>query len=187
LAEAEPLILVDNAIAQVLFGENDRNLRELEELLPVEIQARGNHVNIRGPRLESLVARRALEDLYDMAASGIPISPSEVHQVVQMSDEAEQSSAPVEALQQGDTVAVGRRKRIVPRTANQTLYVQAIRRADMVFGMGPAGTGKTYIAMAMAVSALLRREVGRIIVTRPAVEAGEKLGYLPGTLAWNAA
>lgn len=183
MADAEPLILVDNAIAQVLFGENDRNLRELEELLPVEIQARGNHVNIRGPRLESLVARRALEDLYDMAASGISISPSEVHQVIQMSDEAEQSSPPVEALQQGDTVSVGRRKRIVPRTANQTLYIQAIRRADMVFGMGPAGTGKTYLAMAMAVSALLRREVGRIIVTRPAVEAGEKLGYLPGTLS----
>lgn len=181
MADVEPLILQDNAIAQVLFGESDRNLRALEELLPVEIQARGNHVNIRGSRLESLVARRALQDLYDMAASGIAISPSEVHQVIQMSDESEESSAPVEALQQGETIQVGRRKRIVPRTANQRLYIQAIRGHDMVFGTGPAGTGKTYLAMAMAVSALMRREVGRIIVTRPAVEAGEKLGYLPGS------
>jgi len=181
LADVEPLILQDNAIAQVLFGESDRNLRVLEELLPVEIQARGNHVNIRGSRLESLVARRALQDLYDMAASGIAISPSEVRQVIQMSDESEESSAPVEALQQGETIQVGRRKRIVPRTANQRLYIQAIRGHDMVFGTGPAGTGKTYLAMAMAVSALMRREVGRIIVTRPAVEAGEKLGYLPGS------
>ena len=181
MADVEPLILQDNAIAQVLFGESDRNLRVLEELLPVEIQARGNHVNIRGSRLESLVARRALQDLYDMAASGIAISPSEVRQVIQMSDESEESSAPVEALQQGETIQVGRRKRIVPRTANQRLYIQAIRGHDMVFGTGPAGTGKTYLAMAMAVSALMRREVGRIIVTRPAVEAGEKLGYLPGS------
>ena len=180
MADVEPSILQDNAIAQVLFGESDRNLRVLEELLPVEIQARGNHVNIRGSRLESLVARRALQDLYDMAASGIAISPSEVRQVIQMSDESEESSAPVEALQQGETIQVGRRKRIVPRTANQRLYIQAIRGHDMVFGTGPAGTGKTYLAMAMAVSALMRREVGRIIVTRPAVEAGEKLGYLPG-------
>ena len=181
MAEAEPLILPDNAIAQVLFGENDRNLRVLEEVLEVEIQARGNHVKIRGPRLESLVARRALQDLYDMADSGIPIGPTEVHQVINMSSEPEETSPPVEALQQGEAIQVGRRKRIVPRTANQRRYIQAIRRSDMVFGTGPAGTGKTYLAMAMAVSALMRREVARIIVTRPAVEAGEKLGYLPGS------
>ena len=88
----------------------------------------------------------------------------------------------MQALLEGDVVEVGRRKRIIPRSANQRLYIQTIRSSDLVLGIGPAGTGKTYLAMAMAVSALLRREVSRIILTRPAVEAGEKLGYLPGTL-----
>jgi phosphate starvation-inducible PhoH-like protein len=94
----------------------------------------------------------------------------------------EEAGPAVQALLGGDVVEVGRHKRILPRSANQRVYVQTIRSADLVLGIGPAGTGKTYLAMAMAVSALLRREVGRIILTRPAVEAGEKLGYLPGTL-----
>jgi phosphate starvation-inducible PhoH-like protein len=83
---------------------------------------------------------------------------------------------------QAEAVEVGRRKRVYPRSANQRRYIQIIRETALTFGIGPAGTGKTYLAMAMAVSALLQREVGRIILTRPAVEAGERLGYLPGTL-----
>ncbi|MCH6562436.1 MAG: PhoH family protein [Myxococcales bacterium] len=180
LADSSPLILEDNAIAQILYGENDRNLRALEEEVGVKIQARGNRVSVRGPDLERKLAERVLGDLYHMAAAGLTIHEAEVHQVARMAHEG--ASPAVQALLEGDVVEVGRRKRIIPRSANQRLYIQTIRSSDLVLGIGPAGTGKTYLAMAMAVSALLRREVSRIILTRPAVEAGEKLGYLPGTL-----
>jgi phosphate starvation-inducible PhoH-like protein len=178
LADQDPLILQDNAIAQVLYGENDKNLRALEAEVGVQIQARGNRVRIRGDSLEAKVARRVLEDLYELAASGMDIGEAEVRQVARMAGDAPEA---VQAITDGAVIEVGRRKRVIPRTANQRLYIEAIRDADLVFGTGPAGTGKTYLAMSMAVAALLRREVGRIIVTRPAIEAGEKLGFLPGT------
>jgi len=178
--QEEALVLEDNAIAQILYGENDRNLRALEAEVGVQISARGNRVRVRGPALESKLARRALLDLYAMAASGMAIEQNEVLQVVRMADE--EVSAPVQALSDGSSITVGRRKRIVPRTGNQLRYVETIRGTDFTFGIGPAGTGKTYLAMAMAISALLNREVARIILARPAVEAGEKLGYLPGSL-----
>ncbi|MCZ6823585.1 MAG: PhoH family protein [Deltaproteobacteria bacterium] len=180
MADSSPLILEDNAIAQILYGENDRNLRALEEEVGVKIQARGNRVSVRGPDLERKLAERVLGELYHMAAAGLTIHEAEVHQVARMAHEG--ASPAVQALLEGDVVEVGRRKRIIPRSANQRLYIQTIRSSDLVLGIGPAGTGKTYLAMAMAVSALLRREVSRIILTRPAVEAGEKLGYLPGTI-----
>ena len=180
MADEDPLILEDNAIAQVLYGENDRNLRSLEEETGVQIRARGNRVRIDGPKLERKLALRSLRDLYDMAAAGVSIGGEEVRQVVRMIEEDGSSAA--EAIAQGDVIEVGRRRRIVPRSANQRRYLQLIRDRDLVFGIGPAGTGKTYLAMGMAVSALYRREVSRIILARPAVEAGEKLGYLPGTL-----
>ncbi len=180
MADSSPLILEDNAIAQILYGENDRNLRALEEEVGVKIQARGNRVSVRGPDLERKLAERVLGELYHMAAAGLTIHEAEVHQVARMAHDG--ASPAVQALLEGDVVEVGRRKRIIPRSANQRLYIQTIRSSDLVLGIGPAGTGKTYLAMAMAVSALLRREVSRIILTRPAVEAGEKLGYLPGTI-----
>jgi phosphate starvation-inducible PhoH-like protein len=180
LADDDALVLEDNAIAQVLYGENDRFLRAIEAEVGVEIQARGNRVRIKGGNLERKVAYRVLKDLYDMVASGVGIEEADVHQVARLALHG--GSPAAEAVVNGEAIEVGRRKRIVPRTENQRLYVQAIRAHDMTFGVGPAGTGKTYLAMAMAVSALHRREVARIILTRPAVEAGEKLGYLPGTL-----
>jgi phosphate starvation-inducible PhoH-like protein len=180
LADEDPLILQDNAIAQVLYGANDQNLRALEQEVGVTIRARGNRVRIRGPRLERKVAKRVLEDLYDMAASGVGIGESEVQQMTRMAHET--AGAPVQAMIEAQTIEVGRRKRIIPRSANQRLYVETIRSSDLSFGIGPAGTGKTYLAMATAISALMNREVNRIILTRPAVEAGERLGYLPGDL-----
>ena len=179
MADEDPLILRDNAVAQILFGENDRNLHALEEQLGVQLRARGNRVRIHGPRLERKVARRVLQDLYDLAASGVPIREAEVRQVVRLAQD--HAPAPIQAVADGDVVQVGRHKKIIPRTPNQRVYLREIRTHDLVFGLGPAGTGKTYLAMALAISALLRREVGRIVLTRPAVEAGEKLGYLPGT------
>jgi phosphate starvation-inducible PhoH-like protein len=180
LAKDDALIFEDNAVAQLVFGQNDRNLRVLEAEVGLEIQARGNRVRVQGPELEAKLAKRVLRDLYELAAAGIEISEKEVVQSVRLTHG--DSSAAARALQDGDVLEVGRRKRILPRSENQRRYIQAIRSADLVFGYGPAGTGKTYLAMAAAVEALHRRQVGRIILTRPAVEAGENLGYLPGTL-----
>ncbi len=180
MPEEDSLTFQDNRIAQILYGENDRNLRAVEEEVGVEIRARGNRVRVEGPPLERKLALRVLRDLYDMAASGVGIEEREVRQVVHLAGDNGNTAAT--ALAEGAAVEVGRRKRILPRSPNQRRYIDAIRSHDMVFGLGPAGTGKTYLAMATAVSALQRREVGRIILTRPAVEAGEKLGFLPGSL-----
>ena len=181
MAKDDALIFEDNAVAQLVFGQNDRNLRILEDEVGVEIQARGNRLRILGHDLEQKVAERALRDLYDLAAAGLEIERKEVLEAVRMTHGGESPAA--RALREGDAVEVGRRKRILPRSENQRRYVQVIRSTDLVFGFGPAGTGKTYLAMAAAVEALHSREVGRIILTRPAVEAGESLGYLPGTLS----
>jgi phosphate starvation-inducible PhoH-like protein len=180
LADEDPLILEDNALAQIVYGENDRNLRKLEQQIGVRIQARGNRVRVTGPTLESKVARRVIRDLYDLAGAGAPIEDSDVRQAVRMAEEP--GSEAVRALAAGTGIEVGRHKRILPRTENQRLYLETIAESSLTFGIGPAGTGKTYLAMAMAVQSLLRREVGRIVLTRPAVEAGEKLGFLPGSL-----
>ena len=180
MADEDPLILEDNALAQIVYGENDRNLRKLEQQIGVRIQARGNRVRVSGPALESKVARRVIRDLYDLAGAGAPIEDSDVRQAVRMAEEP--GSEAVRALASGSGIEVGRHKRVLPRTENQRVYLETIAESSLTFGIGPAGTGKTYLAMAMAVQALLRREVGRIVLTRPAVEAGEKLGFLPGSL-----
>ncbi len=180
LAQEEPLVLEDNSVAQTLYGENDRFLRAIEAEIGVEIQARGNRVRVSGDKLERKVAQRVLRDLYDMVAAGITIDESDIRQLARMARSG--ASPAARAIFDGHAVEVGRHKRIVPRTENQRKYMGTILDADLTFGIGPAGTGKTYLAMAMAVSALRQRQVARIILTRPAVEAGEKLGYLPGTL-----
>ena len=180
MADEDPLVLEDNALAQVVYGQNDRNLRKLEQLVGVRISARGNRVRVSGPILESKLAKRVIRDLYDLAAAGAPVEESDVRQIVHMAEDGPSQAAA--ALVSGTSVEVGRHKRILPRTENQRLYLDTIREHALTFGIGPAGTGKTYLAMAMAVQSLLRREVGRIVLTRPAVEAGEKLGFLPGSL-----
>ncbi|MEE2702414.1 MAG: PhoH family protein [Myxococcota bacterium] len=180
MSEQQQLILEDNGLAQLVYGQSDTNLRALEEEIGVEVHARGNRVRIKGPELEAKLAKRVLLDLYEMARAGIEIKEENVVQALRLG--LEDASVGVKSLFDGTAVRVGRRRRIIPRTPNQRRYIEMIRASDLTFGIGPAGTGKTYLAMAMAVHALHQREVGRIVLTRPAIEAGEKLGFLPGTL-----
>ena len=163
-----------------LFGELDRNLRLIEELYQVRLSARGNKVQIEGEDRAVSRVQRLFEQLSDMIGRGVIVHKEDVSSAIRAFS-ADPSSSLKEIFQ--ETIAVSQRKRqIAAKNETQRKYIEAIKQHDVVFGIGPAGTGKTYLAMAMAVSALLRREVSRIILVRPAVEAGEKLGFLPGDL-----
>ncbi len=161
-----------------LLGTGDVNLRALEKALAADIHVRGNRVTLRGEPAEVAAAERALSELIGLVQGGTPITPAEVRRSVAMLNDGSGSPAEVLSLD----IISRRGKTIRPKTVNQKRYVDAIDRHTIVFGMGPAGTGKTYLAMAKAVAALQAKAVNRIILTRPAVEAGERLGFLPGTL-----
>ncbi|STC68569.1 PhoH family protein [Corynebacterium pilosum] len=170
---------LDSAYAHAVYGTNDDNLRVLNNQLGIDLFARGSTVQLRGPA--HLVARgvRVLEELESMARRGVVISPDAVAQAVDITMSEDVGSA-AEIL--GSEIVARRGKVIRPKTAGQKQYVDAIDENTIVFGIGPAGSGKTYLAVAKAVQALQAKQVKRIILTRPAVEAGEKLGFLPGTL-----
>ena len=162
-----------------LLGARDANLRTLESLLTADIHVRGNMVTLTGTPPDVATAERVLAELVSVVRAGTPLTPDLVRQSVSMlTDGSEQSPAEVLSLD----IISRRGKTIRPKTLNQKHYVDAIDDNTIVFGMGPAGTGKTYLAMAKAVQALQAKAVSRIILTRPAVEAGERLGFLPGTL-----
>jgi len=163
-----------------LLGRNDDHLRTLEAELDIRIVARGHDITLRGDERQVKKAERALVQLAEVVKSGAPLRTSEVRAALRMlSDDADADLKSVFA----DAIAVPSRKRLItPKTLGQKRYIDAIRANDMVFAIGPAGTGKSFLAVAMAVSALMKREVARIVLTRPAVEAGERLGFLPGDL-----
>jgi phosphate starvation-inducible PhoH-like protein len=163
-----------------LLGRNDDHLRTLEHELDVRIVARGHEVMLKGDERQVKKAERALVQLAELVRSGAPLRQVEVRAALRML--ADDEDADLKAVF-SDAIAVPSRKKwVTPKTRGQKRYVDAIRAHDMVFGIGPAGTGKSFLAVAMAVSALTRREVTRIVLTRPAVEAGERLGFLPGDL-----
>jgi len=163
-----------------LLGSNDGHLRTLESELDVRIVARGHDITLRGDERQVHRAERALTQLAELVRSGAPLRSGEVRAAVRMV--ADDDQVDLKAVF-SDAIAVPSRKKwITPKTRGQKRYVDAIRGHDMVFGIGPAGTGKSFLAVAMAVSALVKREVSRIVLTRPAVEAGERLGFLPGDL-----
>jgi phosphate starvation-inducible PhoH-like protein len=163
-----------------LLGSADGNLRALERLLTADIHVRGNTFTISGEPADVALAERAVSELVAVVAGGQPLTPEAVrHTVGMLTGTDEESPAEVLTLD----ILSRRGKTIRPKTLNQKRYVDAIDAHTIVFGIGPAGTGKTYLAMAKAVSALQSKQVSRIILTRPAVEAGERLGFLPGTLS----
>jgi phosphate starvation-inducible protein PhoH and related proteins len=174
------LAFADIDLVQTLFGQQNQHLRIIDRLLHIKSNVRGNEVILEGPEADLELAARTLEALYDLLQAGYPISGQDVQYALRIMRENPETDLKTIFL---DTVFISAlKRRITPKSLNQKNYLQAIRNFDMVFGIGPAGTGKTYLAMAMAVAALINNECSRIVLTRPAVEAGEKLGFLPGDL-----
>jgi phosphate starvation-inducible protein PhoH and related proteins len=171
--------LDSNNVAQALAGEQDAHLKILERRLDCTLTLRGNVLILEGPDEAVGRARSALDELLTVIRSGRPVNPAMVEALMDIA--VNSSGKPSEVY--GDVVWTHRGRQIGPRTVNQKLYVDAMRANTITFGIGPAGTGKTYLATAMAVSAFFSKQVGRIILTRPAVEAGESLGFLPGTIS----
>ncbi|MCV7258337.1 PhoH family protein [Mycobacterium shimoidei] len=163
-----------------LLGSADDNLRALERILAADLHVRGNAVTLAGEPADVALAERVISELIAIVAGGHTLTPEAVrHSVAMLVGTGNESPAEVLTLD----ILSRRGKTIRPKTLNQKRYVDAIDANTVVFGIGPAGTGKTYLAMAKAVNALQTKQVNRIILTRPAVEAGERLGFLPGTLS----
>ncbi|MDF0530017.1 PhoH family protein [Tsukamurella sp. 8F] len=178
--QARSTLEIPIELSFALLGAADANLRALEAALDADIHARGNVLTLSGPPADVALAERVVAELLAAVRSGVSVSPEEVRRsVAMMTDGSGESPADVLTLD----IISRRGKTVRPKTVNQKKYVDAIDEHTIVFGVGPAGTGKTYLAMAKAVQALQTKQVSRIILTRPAVEAGERLGFLPGTLS----
>ena len=173
-------MLDDNRVAMMLFGERNANLKRIEIETNAKLHSRGNELTLMGNADAIAQARRLVEQLYRMARSGRPIGPEDVGRAAEVL--RGDASANLQEVF-SDTILVGSHARpIAPKGLAQKRYVDAIRERDIVFAIGPAGTGKTYLAMALALRELLEKRVKRIVLTRPAIEAGERLGFLPGTM-----
>jgi phosphate starvation-inducible protein PhoH and related proteins len=168
---------VSNDVAAELGGIGDGVLEALRDRLEITIHLRGNRVTLEGQEINVAEARAVLDELVELVEAGQEIGPGTVDSVLNALDQAENVQDVF-----GDVVWRHRGKQITPKTVTQKRYVDAIRKCTVTFGIGPAGTGKTYLAMALAVAALQERQVARVILTRPAVEAGERLGFLPGDI-----
>ncbi len=171
---------VDNRLLANLCGQFDEHLRQIERRLGVHISNRGNHFKIIGPQQSSRAGARVLRELYEIAGDE-ELDPQQVHVCLQESAVADESGA--DAVAQNSQIVKTRRLQIRPRGPNQREYLTNLRQRDLCFGVGPAGTGKTYLAVASAVEALEQEHVRRIVLVRPAVEAGERLGFLPGDMS----
>jgi len=176
------LITVPNAIAMVaVVGPHDDNLRVIEAAFPsVNITVRGNEITLRGPHIDCARLENLFNEMMVVIRSGNILNVDAVNRAIEML-EHEPVDHPAEVMSLN--IVSNRGRTIRPKTANQKRYVDAIEDHTITFGIGPAGTGKTYLAMAMAVAALQAKKINKIVLTRPAVEAGESLGFLPGTLS----
>ena len=175
----ERLVFGDNGLAMRLFGPGHSHLTRIEESLGIKAPSRGNEVMLEGRVDDVDAAREVLTGLYARLEKGLEVLDDEVQAALRM------SAAPnstVSDVADPTLIVTTRKKKITPRTPTQAAYLRAVDQADLVFGQGPAGTGKTYLAVAKAVERLVSGEVERIILSRPAVEAGEQLGFLPGDM-----
>ena len=177
----EKVVFDDLQTANALFGVQGENLKRIARMIGARINAKGNVLTIQGDSLDVQLSKRVLNDLYALLKKGYPLYPTDIDYAIRMISDDRTVSLEDIFL---DTVYISSRKRVItPKSLNQKRYIDAIRRFDLVIAIGPAGTGKTYLAMAMAVASLMKHEVERIVLTRPAVEAGERLGFLPGDIA----
>ncbi len=175
------LIFEDNNLARLLYGDLNKNLITIEKTVGVSVKARGNELALKGLKHEVELAAMALKQLYELLKAGYPVYPSDVAYGLRILERSSKVNLKEIFL---DRVYITANQRVVsPKSVNQKKYIDSIRNNDIVFGIGPAGTGKTYLAVAMAISALTSSQVKNIILTRPAVEAGENLGFLPGDMA----
>ncbi|MBU4261676.1 MAG: PhoH family protein [Proteobacteria bacterium] len=179
-ATQKQLSFTDNEAARLLYGDLNRNLLAIEKAVGVTVKARGTTLTISGPDHDVATTVATLNQLYDLIVTGYPIYAADVAYALRIMERSPQTSLKEIFL---DQVYITAKHRIVsPKSINQKLYIDAIRNNDIAFGIGPAGTGKTYLAVAMAIAAYSANLVKSIILTRPAVEAGENLGFLPGDL-----
>ncbi len=170
----------DPSAVRLLYGEHDKNLKLIEKTVGVQIHARGNALSISGDPISIQLTEKLLTELYEILRKGHPLYSNDILSAIRILSGNHSARLKDIFL---DTVYISSRHRLItPKSLAQKLYIDAIRKYDLVFGIGPAGTGKTYLAMAMGVAALTKKEFERIILARPAVEAGEKLGFLPGDL-----
>ena len=170
----------DPRLFRDLLGQHDEHVKMIRRSLGVKVHVHGSEMDIVGDRLESELASKIVRQLYGLLEKGYPVYVSDVDYAIRiLSDDGLANLQDIFL----DTIYISSHKRVItPKSVAQKAYIDAIRRYDIVFGIGPAGTGKTYLAMAMAVAELMKNNYVRIILTRPAVEAGEKLGFLPGDL-----
>jgi phosphate starvation-inducible PhoH-like protein len=168
-------IELSNEVAAELAGPGDVVMKTLEERLGCEVFLRGNLLTLEGDEPDVALAESVVDEVSDLVRQGLEIAPGTIEAI---SGALEKHESPRDILE--DVVWSHRGMRVAPKTVNQKRYLDAIRRSTITVGIGPAGTGKSFLAVAMAVAALTRREVNRIVLTRPAVEAGERLGFLPG-------
>ena len=168
------MIYDDLQTANALFGAHSENLKRIARTIGVKINAKGNALTIHGEEVGCRSSKTVLNDLYALLKKGYPLYPTDVDYAIRMVSDDRKVNLEDIFL---DTVYISSRKRVItPKSLAQKRYIDAIRKYDLVIGIGPAGTGKTYLAMAMAVASLMKQEVERIVLTRPAVEAGERLG-----------
>jgi phosphate starvation-inducible PhoH-like protein len=164
----------------MLCGEHNAHLQLLEKKIGLTVNVRGNTINLQGGDWEIELAEKALFQLYELIKNEYPIYVNDVDYAIRIL--SSDISADLKKIFLDKVYISSHKKVITPKSINQKGYIDSIRRFDIVFGIGPAGTGKTYLAMAMAISSLVKKEVNRVVLARPAVEAGEHLGFLPGDL-----
>ncbi len=172
-------IRVDGNIGE-FFGTHDSNVKYLESLLNVQVHLQDDTLTVDGPDDKVVLVERLVSDYLQLRSEGVRFSNGDLKSIIRIISEDESQS--LRSVVSTARPLVAGKRTVTPKTLNQKLYLDAIEKNDMVFGVGPAGTGKTYLAVSMAVKALVDKKVNRIVLTRPAVEAGERLGFLPGTL-----